>query len=289
MTDEVKRAVAEALGADVTAASPVAGGDINQAHRVELADGERVFVKTNVGTDRRMFPREAEGLAWLAEAEAIRVPEVVAVSGEEGPGPQFLVLELLEPGRRAGNFSEALGSGVAALHRAGAPRFGLARDNFIATLVQENTPTETWAEFYALRRLEPQVRLAIDHGPAPRAWTRRFESLFSRLADLAGPEEPPARLHGDLWSGNVHADGEGAPVLIDPAVYGGHREVDLAMLELFGRPGPAFWEAYEGVYPLAEERKERVPLYQLYPLLVHVNLFGGAYVGAVESALGRYA
>ncbi len=288
MNGDVKAAVGDALGEAVRRAQPVAGGDINQAFNAELAGGRRVFVKTNHGTDRRMFPCEAKGLAWLAEPGAIRVPEVLAVSGEADDGPQFLVLELVDSGRRAKDYGEALGRGLAALHRAGAPEFGLDYDNFIATLPQDNTPSDSWPAFYALRRLEPQVRLAVDDGPAPRAWSRRFERLFSRLDDLAGPAEPPARLHGDLWSGNLHADGEGRPVLIDPAVYGGHREIDLAMLELFGRPSPAFWEAYDSVYPVADERSERLPLYQLYPLLVHVNLFGGAYVGAVESALGRY-
>lgn len=288
MNPELKEAVGEALGAEVKTASPVAGGDINRAYRVEMTDGRRVFLKTNAGTDRRMFPCEAHGLSWLAEAGAVRVPEVLAVSDEGGAGTQFLVLEFVEESGRARDFGERLGRELAVLHRAHPPAFGLDRDNFIATLEQENTPVETWPEFYALRRLEPQVRLAVDRGPAPGAWTRRFERLFSRLDDLVGPAEPPARLHGDLWSGNVHSDERGHPVLIDPAVYGGHREVDLAMLELFGSPGRAFWAAYESVYPLADERSERVPLYQLYPLLVHVNLFGGAYVGAVESALSRY-
>ena len=288
MTPEVKTAVGAALGAEVVAASPLAGGDINQAYRVELSDGRRAFVKTNRGTDPRMFPREAEGLAWLAEPGAIRLPEVLAFSGEGDDDPQYLILELVEAKGRAPDYDERLGRELAALHRAGAPDFGLDRDNFIATLVQENTPASSWPEFYALRRLEPQVRLAVDRGRAPSAWAHRFERLFGRLEELAGPEEPPARLHGDLWSGNLHADERGAPVLIDPAVYGGHREIDLAMLELFGGPGPRFWAAYDDAYPIADERKDRVRLYQLYPLLVHVNLFGGSYVSSVDGALSRY-
>jgi fructosamine-3-kinase len=288
VTPELKRAIGAALGADVVSAQPVAGGDINQAYRAELTDGRAVFVKTNRGTDRRMFPCEAEGLAWLAEPGVIRVPEVLAVSDAEGDGPQFLVLELVEPKGRAPDFGERLGRGLAELHRAGAPKVGLDRDNFIATLAQDNTPSPSWGEFYALRRLEPQVRLAVDDRRAPGGWSRRFERLFGRMDELAGPPEPPARLHGDLWSGNVHAGERGEPVLIDPAVYGGHREIDLAMLDLFGGPGARFWAAYDDAYPLEAERRDRVPLYQLYPLLVHVNLFGGSYVSSVDAALSRY-
>ena len=288
MRAETREAVSEALGDEVSSARPLAGGDINRAYAVRLAGGREVFVKENAGTDRRMFPCEARGLSWLAEPGVIRVPEVLAVSEEEGEGPQYLALEMIPPGRPADDHAERLGHRLAALHRAGADVFGASEDNFIATLVQDNTAADTWAEFYSLRRLEPQVRLAVDRGRAPGSWARHFERLFGRMPDLAGPEEPPARLHGDLWSGNLHTDDRGDPVLIDPAVYGGHREIDLAMLELFGSPGSRFYAAYDDTYPLADEREERVPLYQLYPLLVHVNLFGGAYVGSVESALHRY-
>jgi fructosamine-3-kinase len=289
LTPALEAALGGALGAEVVAATPLGGGDINDAYRVQLDDGRAIFVKTNRGTDRRMFPCEAKGLAWLAEPGAIRVPEVLAVSDEEGEGPQFLALELLEARGRAEDYDELLGRALAKLHRFGAPTFGLDHDNFIATLRQANAPIASWPEFYALRRLEPQVRLAVDDKRAPSGWSRRFERLFGRIEELAGPAEPPARLHGDLWSGNLHADERGAPVLIDPAVYGGHREIDLAMLELFGSPGPRFWDTYGDVYPLADERRDRVRLYQLYPLLVHVNLFGGSYVSSVEDVLSRYA
>jgi fructosamine-3-kinase len=288
MTPELKQALHDALGAEVVGTTSIGGGDINAAYRVQLRDGRAVFVKTNSGTDRRMFPCEARGLAWLAEPGAIRVPEVLAVSDEEGEGPQFLALELLEAKGRAEDYDERLGRSLAELHRAGAPELGLDHDNFIANLPQDNTPMASWPEFYALRRLEPQVRLAVDSKRAPGGWSRRFERLFGRMDELAGPEEPPARLHGDLWSGNLHADASGSPVLIDPAVYGGHREIDLAMLELFGSPGSRFWDAYHDAFPLADERRDRVRLYQMYPLLVHVNLFGGSYVSSVDGALARY-
>jgi len=284
MRGEVARQVAAALGAEIRETRPVSGGSINDAYRCQLADGRLVFVKTNT-EHPRMFPCEARGLAWLAEAGALRVPAVLAVSGDRDR-TGFLVLEHLEA-RRAPDYEAALGRGLAALHRAGAPVFGHHEDNYLATLEQDNTPADDWATFYSQRRLDPLVRAAIDGGSAPRSWSGAFERLYARMDALAGPPEPPARLHGDLWSGNLHGDEGGAPVLIDPAVYGGHREIDLAMLTLFGGPGPRCFAAYDEAYPRAAGHADRVPLYQLYPLLAHVNLFGGSYVGSVDAALRR--
>ena len=283
----IEAAVAAALGSAIEEARPVAGGSINQALACRLADGRRVFVKGNPGADPRMFPCEARGLAWLAEAGALRVPRVLAVN-RESDRVAFLVLELLDAGRPAPDHDAALGRGLAALHRAGAPCFGLDHDNFLATLEQDNTPAPDWPSFYVQRRLEPLVRRAIDAGDAPASWVSAFERLYAGIDQLCGPPEPPARLHGDLWSGNLHRDPAGAPVLIDPAVYGGHREIDLAMLQLFGSPGPGFFAAYDEAFPRAPGHRERVALYQLYPLLAHVNLFGSGYLSAVEGALGRY-
>ena len=286
---DVREAVAQALGAGVVSARPLGGGSINEAFAVRLDDQREVFVKTNAGADRRMFPREARGLQWLAEATALTVPAVQAVSGETDSGPAFLALELVSPTSRAADFDEQLGRGLAALHASGADSFGLPYNNFIGTLEQTNTPCASWAEFYVTRRLEPQVRLAVDRGVAPRAWIASFERLSSCMPELVGPDETPTRLHGDLWSGNLHTDTRGGPCLIDPAVYGGHREVDLAMLALFGSPSDRFARAYEERHPLAPGAAARTPLYQLYPLLVHVNLFGGSYVDATARTLARYA
>ncbi len=287
MRASTKRAVEAALGSSIDSADSVSGGDINDAFACSLGDGRRVFVKTNARADPRMFPCEAVGLAWLAEANALRVPEVLAVNDEDA-AEAFLVLELMEPARPRATYHAELGRGLAALHRFGGSAHGLDHDNFLATLEQDNTPAPDWPTFYARRRLEPLVRRAIEGGHAPASWRGRFESLFVRLAALAGPGEPPARLHGDLWSGNLHVDQRGGPVLIDPAVYGGHREIDLAMLRLFGSPPRAFFDAYDETYPRSPGHEERVALYQIYPLLAHVNLFGGGYVGAVEAALRRY-
>jgi fructosamine-3-kinase len=235
-----------------------------------------------------MFTCEAQGLAWLAQPRAITIPTVIAVSDETSQGPHFLVLEWIASAERSVNFDEQLGEQLATLHASVPNTFGLEYDNFIATLEQSNTPHESWADFYVTCRLEPQLQRAVDNARVPRAWTNSFASLFSRMEELVGAPESPARLHGDLWSGNLHTDAQGNPCLIDPAVYGGHREIDLAMLNLFGDPGPRFLSTYNECYPLASGAEERVALYQLYPLLVHVNLFGGHYVGSVEQALKQY-
>jgi fructosamine-3-kinase len=276
--------VGRALGSPVQQSSSVSGGDINDAYRVTLADGREIFVKTNGNAPKGMFQAEARGLRWLAEAGAIAVPAVLAVSNDDAL--PFLALELLQPGARRRDFDERLGRGLAALHRFGAPGFGLDHDNFIGSLPQSNTAQADWPSFYREQRLLPQVRRAARH--LGTELQRRFDQLCRRLEEWLGPAEPAARLHGDLWGGNLHADASGAPCLIDPAVYGGHREMDLAMMQLFGGFAERVFDAYDEACPLQADWRERTPLYQLYPLLVHVNLFGGGYVASVQHALSRY-
>lgn len=263
-------------GARATRVARVHGGDINVAWRAELDDGRTAFVKTNASPPAGMFAAEARGLRWLAAPDVVRVPAVI------GHDEHALVLEWLEPGPQGRDTAVELGRNLAALHRAGAPCFGLDAPSFIATLPQDNTPAATWDELWIERRLRPMVERAIALGRGPARWRTAIDQLATRAAELA-PDEPPARLHGDLWSGNVLVSG-GAPVLVDPAVYGGPREVDLAMLALFGGLDDRTVGAYDEAYPLEPMWDERVPLWQLYPLLVHVVLFGGSYVTSVERA-----
>jgi len=286
MDARLKAALASALGSEIATTRALAGGDINAAYQVSLVDGRRLFVKTNDRSPPGLFAAEARGLSWLAEAGALRIPEVVAVAAPEDPR-QFLVLELVATGAPGRDFDEQLGRGLAALHRRGAPGFGLDHDNFIGSLPQANAAATSWPEFYRARRLEAQLRRAADQGRASSRMRQGFDRLFRVLAELCGPAEPPARLHGDLWGGNLLCDDDGAPCLIDPAVYGGHREIDLAMMRLFGGFGGRVFDAYDEAWPLADGHQERVSLYQLYPLMVHVNLFGGSYLGSVEAALER--
>jgi fructosamine-3-kinase len=282
MLARLRALVEAALGARIEEAEPVSGGDINQAYALGLSDHRRVFLKTNDACDPAMFGAEAHGLEWLRAAAVLRVPRVIA------SGAAFLVLEWLDPGTPRVGFDEELGRGLAALHRYGAPSFGLDRDNFIGRLPQPNRPAGDWADFYRLQRLEAQLRLAVDARRVDGSLVKKFNRLFSRLTELVGEPEPPSRLHGDLWGGNLHVDEHGAPCLIDPAVYGGHREVDLAMMRLFGGFGARVFRAYEEAFPLSPGHAERVPLYQLYPLLVHTNLFGGGYAAQVAGAVSHY-
>jgi fructosamine-3-kinase len=266
-------------------AQRVGGGDINEAFRVVLADGGEAFVKTRGDVAPGEYAAEAAGLQWLAEPGALRVPSVLEQD------ERYLALQWIEPGRLGAEGEEELGRGLAALHGARAPGFGAfagEQHAWLGSLRLSNAPTPDWPSFYAERRLQPLAGLAGERGAFSAAGWRAVERVCERIGELAGPAEPPARLHGDLWSGNVLADTAGHPWLIDPSAYGGHREVDLAMLALFGSPARTI-AAYEELAPLAEGWRERVGLYQLLPLLVHAALFGGSYVREAERMAARYA
>jgi fructosamine-3-kinase len=289
VNEATRAAVGRALGALVTAEAPRGGGDINDAFQLTLADGRRAFAKLNDRAPPGFFEAEARGLRWLAAAGALQLPEVLGVGDGEGGASPFLLLEWIEPAVRARDFDERLGQGLAALHRAGAPEFGLDHDNFIALLPQDNRSESTWAAFYRTRRLEPLFERARQRGFWDTTLDRARDRLLAQLPERVGPDEPPARLHGDLWGGNLHVGAQGQPLLIDPAVYAGHREIDLAMMRLFGGFGERAFDAYASSYPLAPGHRERVALYQLYPLLVHLCSFGMGYLGQVKSCIARYA
>jgi fructosamine-3-kinase len=287
ISQTLRARVESLLGQGIRSVTRVSGGDINDAFELGLADRRSVFLKTNAQAPLSMFAAEARGLEFLRQAQALRIPEVLAVSAADA-GPPFLLLEFMRSARQRPDFDEQLGRGLAALHRFGAPGFGFSDQNFIGRLVQENRAQPSWPAFYRQQRLEPQLRLAEASGLATPALRRQFEQLFSKLPELVGEPEAPARLHGDLWSGNLHVDEQGAPALIDPAVHGGHREMDLAMMRLFGGFSERVFAAYAEAFPLTTGHAERVRLCQLYPLLVHVNLFGGGYLRSVEQALSAY-
>jgi fructosamine-3-kinase len=255
----------------VVATTPVAGGDICTSTRVRLSDGSSALVKTRAGAPEGFFEAEARGLTWLAEPGAAEVAEVLAVEHD------CLVLRWIEPARPSPESSAGLGRRLGRLHASGAEKFGADHDGFIGTLPLPNKTAPTWPEFYATRRVLPYLRLASDRDHITSADAAAVEGLIGRLDDLAGPKEPPARIHGDLWSGNVvWSTGHG--ILIDPAAHGGHRETDIAMLSLFGLPHlQRLVAAYQEEHPLADGWEERQPLHQLFPLLVHAALFGGHY------------
>jgi fructosamine-3-kinase len=282
-------AIERETGRRVTASRRVGGGCINEGWAVELDGGERAFVKTRQDVTPGEYATEAAGLRWLAEPGAVRLPAVIAVrDGDEGP--RFLALEWIEEGPFDADGAERLGRDLAAMHAAGAGAFGApAAELRLGAVVLPNDPLDTWPEFYAERRLRPLIDPALRHGSLSRAGAAAVERVCERIDDLAGPPEPPARLHGDLWSGNVLAGADGGAWLIDPAAYGGHREVDLAMLRLFGAPSRRVLDAYAEARPLAGGHEDRVELWQLFPLLVHAVLFGGHYGASAERSARRYA
>lgn len=267
---------------DVRAARRVPGGDINDAWLVELAGGHRAFVKTRQGAPTGEYAAEAASLAWLAESGALRLPRVLA------QGDDFLALEWIDIGALDTAGEEALGHGLAAMHRAGADGFGAPWFLHLGAVVLPGDGDGDWPTFYAEQRLRPLTAMARDRGSLTAAGVRAVEAVCDQIAQLAGPPEPPARIHGDLWSGNVLAGADGRPWLIDPAAYGAHREIDLALLQLFGAPSPRTLAAYDEAHPRAAGHAERVGLYQLLPLLVHAVLFGGAYGSSVERTARRY-
>ncbi len=281
----------------IASASGVAGGCISATARLESAEGDVAFLKWGADErSRRMFAAEAVSLRAIAESGAVRVPAVLAESGAtsardpEAGQPAWLLLEWLEAGGASRAAWRGVGGGLARLHQVRDARFGWRSDNFIGSLPQANPRTAAWASFWREARLEPQVRRARDGGRLDGRLRARFDALFRDLDALllAGQEEGPVLLHGDLWSGNVHMLGAGAAALIDPSCSFGHREVDLAMTELFGGFDAAFYEAYREAFPTrAGYAETRRPIYQLYYLLVHLNLFGGGYLGAVGAALER--
>ncbi len=269
----------QALGCELRDARRVGGQHGVDHYRLVLADGRVAFAKVTGSAAEAGpagFETEAAGLSWLAEPAAVPVPEVLAA------GKSVLVMEWIAEGPVSREAAGRFGAGLAGLHLAGARHFGAPWLGVIAGLPLPNDEADDWPDWYASRRLLPYAKLARDSGALSPADVRLVESIADRIADLAGPAEPPSRIHGDCWSGNVLWSG-GRGWLIDPAAHGGHRETDLAMLALFGMPFlDEVLRSYAEVAPLADGWQARVPLHQLHPLLVHVCLFGSAYT---ESAL----
>jgi fructosamine-3-kinase len=278
-------AVGSAVGSPVAGLARLGGGDVAESFRVQLADGRTVFAKTHAAAPPEFFVTEAEGLRWLGAAEALPVPTVLAVSDD----PAFLVLEWIDEGGAPNVGGEAaFGRALADVHRSGAPSFGRVDRRTTGSRRLPNDPCASWVEFYADRRLRPLARIATDEGALGPDEVAGLESIADRLAELGGPVEPPARLHGDLWAGNRLVDRSGTSWLIDPAAHGGHREFDLAMMRLFGGFAPTVFDAYDEVLPLASGWEDRVALHQLAPLTVHAIKFGGGYAAATASAINRY-
>ncbi len=277
----IQEALQAGLNTRLGEVRPVAGGDINQAARVQLGE-DTYFLKWNPATPPGMFEAEARGLRLLASAEVLRVPEVI-LQGD------FLLLEYIPTARPRDTrrFNQRLGEGLASLHRVTQAQHGLDHDNFIGSLPQPNTLTAEWPTFYRDQRIRYQMDIAAERGRLPTARRALLDALCDRLPVIL-PTAPPSLLHGDLWGGNYMATEDDTPVIYDPAVYYGHREVEMAFTELFGGFSPEFYAAYNAVWPLDADYPGRKALYQLYPLMVHMNLFGGGYAGQVERVARQY-
>jgi len=260
------------LGSAVVSTSPVAGGDTCTSTRLRLSDGRSALIKTRSHAPEGFFEAEATGLRWLAEPGVAAVVEVLGVQAD------CLVLAWVEPTRPNPEAAAEFGRMLARLHASPADGFGAENDGFIGSLPLPNKPADTWPEFFAVRRILPYLRLGVDRGHVSAEDAEAVEGVVRRIVDLAGPSEPPARIHGDLWSGNLVWNADRSAVLVDPAAHGGHRETDLAMLTLFGLPQLGrVLASYAEENPLADEWEQRQPLHQLFPLLVHAASFGGRY------------
>lgn len=264
--------------------SPVSGGSINDAFQIETTQG-RFFVKLNDASRfPNMFEAEKRGLELLGQS-SFSVPEPLNVGLLDDT--QFILIDWVEKGVPKSGFWDEFGRHLAALHSIASEHFGLNHSNYIGSLPQSNSEHKTWEEFYCEERILPQMRLAEKSGQLTSSMKRGFDALFAELQNIF-PMEKPSLLHGDLWSGNMMVAQDGSPCIFDPAVYYGHREMDLAMMALFGGFGDDWIAAYNEVYPLENGWKDRVPIGQLYPLMVHVNLFGGGYGRSVESILQKF-
>jgi fructosamine-3-kinase len=273
--------LAQGLGR-VTRVRSVGGGCINHGARLETESGQTCFLKTNSSTPPDMFQREAEGLTALAAPEGPRFPRPLLA------GPDFLLLEDLAPAPRQPGYWETLGRQLASLHACRGERFGFEAGNYLGSTPQPNPWTDDGHAFFAEERLLYQARLARRRGLLEAADLARAERLAARLPELV-PAQPAGLIHGDLWSGNAISGPKGEPALIDPAAHYGWAEAELGMTVLFGGFSEAFYRAYDETAGLLPGWRERLPLYNLYHLLNHLNLFGVGYLGQVRAILHRFA
>jgi len=279
---EIKRRIITQLGnalnttITVNGESSIVGGCINNAIKINTNKGD-FFVKWNTNSKANMFQTEYNGLKVLKDTNTIRIPNVLCFDDD------FLILEFIPPSNPNNAFWEVFGQKLSLMHKQTHSKFGLVFDNYIGSLYQDNTQNKNWTEFFIQNRLQAQLSIGNFSGTL----LSDFDKLFQKLPNLF-PNEKPALLHGDLWSGNFLAKNGDTPMLIDPAIYYGNREMDIAMSKLFGGFNSDFYFAYNESHPLENGWEERIQICNLYPLLVHVNLFGGAYINQVKNILSYY-
>lgn len=292
ITNELEKIMGQPVA--ILQISPEFGGSINESFKLETDQGIFFLKRNDASTYPTLFNCEAKGLDRLRQFSGFKIPGVV-LSGKFKEF-SFLLLEYIEKGQPKATFWQQFGSCLANMHQQTHPsvpvqaveKFGLDHDNFIGSLYQSNSEKESWVDFFAGERLVPLVSMAHEKGKLDLNTVKAFEKLCFKLGEIF-PAEPPALLHGDLWSGNFLCSINNEPCIYDPAVYYGHREMDLAMMQLFGGFHSDCYKAYQEIYPLENNWKQRVDICNLYPLLVHVNLFGGNYVKQVKTIVTPFA
>ncbi|MDO1448453.1 fructosamine kinase family protein [Rhodocytophaga aerolata] len=276
----------EGLGKEipVTSYEFLSGGNINNAVKLDTAEGY-FFVKWNESDHTEAFAAEAKGLQLLRSTQEITLPHVITYGHKMQKS--YIMLEYISSNRPQAGYWEHFGRALAKLHTHTHSHFGLDYNNFIGSLKQSNEWEEDGIQFFIEKRLKVQAGLALYNGEITRVLYDKFDALYEKLPNLL-PAEKPALLHGDLWSGNVMIGNDGWVCLIDPAVYYGNREAELAFTKLFGGFNAAFYQAYMEAYPVEKGFEERIEIYNLYPLLVHVNLFGSGYLSGIEKVLKKF-
>lgn len=278
------------LGQNVASflAQPVSGGSINQTYRIQIPDGPFFFCKINrFDTFPHLFLKEQRGLQLIGQTGTVAVPKSIAYTVTENY--QVLLLQWIESGPKGESFFKHFGMQLAALHQHTQAQFGLQEDNYMGSLPQQNTPCKDWCTFFIEQRLQPLIDRCIQNELLTHADVLSFEKLYQKLPQIFSENQPPALLHGDLWSGNYLCNSSGQPVLIDPAVYYGHPAVDLGMTRQFGGFENAFYESYNYHHLQPDNSAEQQQVCNLYPLLVHLLLFGSSYLGSIQQTLKAFA
>ncbi len=284
---QIQKALEKTLGKHVHlyGTHHVGGGFVNQTYKATTSQGN-FFIKAHENTDiPKMFERESNGLILLSQASTLDVVKPKGFCDVENFS--FLLLDWLESAPESPDFWSVLGEGIAKIHKKSAKYFGLNEDNYFGSLAQTNSRLSNWGQFFVRNRLMPMVKLATENSIFDKQILNRFDKYFD-LAENIFPEEEPSLLHGDLWKGNIMTNSLGLPCLIDPAVYYGHRELDIAMTKFVGNFPPEFYEAYQGIYPLQPDWEVRKDFSMMYYQLAHLNLFGLSYYPLVEENLHKW-